>query len=90
MCDRPTQTKAKAIEAAKSQMRAANASLKAVEEGIQLHANNRDYAKLKEIAEASGLAAKVGTSHDSVWSRSLHGLVLCYTAMAPCGPMHVL
>lgn len=53
------QTKAKAIEAAKSQMRAANASLKAVEEGIQLHANNRDYAKLKEIAEASGLAAKV-------------------------------
>ena len=48
-----------AIEAAKAQMRAANASLKAVEDGIQLHANNRDYGKLKETAEASGLAAKV-------------------------------
>jgi hypothetical protein len=54
-----SQAKALAIQAAKSQMRAANASLRAVEEGIQLHANNRDYAKLKEIAEASGLAAKV-------------------------------
>ncbi len=41
-------------------MRAAGASLKAVEEGINLHAQNRDYGKLKEIAEASGLAAKVG------------------------------
>ncbi len=47
-----------AVEAAKMQMRAANASLKAVEEGIALHAQNRDYGKLKEIAEASGLAAK--------------------------------
>lgn len=48
-----------AVEAAKLQMRAASASLKAVEEGIALHAQNRDYGKLKEIAEASGLAAKV-------------------------------
>ncbi|CAL8470611.1 g10153 [Coccomyxa elongata] len=52
------QAKNMAIEAAKAQMRAANASLKAVEDGIQLHANNRDYGKLKETAEASGLAAK--------------------------------
>jgi hypothetical protein len=51
------------VEAAKMQMRAASASLKAVEEGITLHAQNRDYGKLKEIAEASGLAAKV--RHDS-------------------------
>ena len=53
------QAKAMAIEAATAQMRAANASLKAVEDGIQLHATNRDYGKLKETAEASGLAAKV-------------------------------
>lgn len=51
-----------AVEAAKLQMRAASASLKAVEEGIALHAQNRDYGKLKEIAEASGLAAKVAHS----------------------------
>jgi len=54
------QAKTLAVEAAKMQMRAATASLKAVEEGINLHAQNRDYGKLKEIAEASGLAAKVG------------------------------
>ena len=53
------QAKAMAIEAATAQMRAANASLKAVEDGIQLHATNRDYGKLKETAEASGLAARV-------------------------------
>ena len=46
-----------------AQMRAANASLKAVEDGIQLHATNRDYGKLKETAEASGLAAKVRASN---------------------------
>ena len=51
------------MDSAKLQMRAANASLRAVEEGINLHAQNRDYGKLKEIAEASGLAAKVGNPH---------------------------
>ena len=61
--DHLVQAKTLAVEAAKMQMRAASASLKAVEEGITLHAQNRDYGKLKEIAEASGLAAKV--SHDS-------------------------
>ena len=58
------------MESAKLQMRAAAASLKAVEEGINLHAQNRDYGKLKEIAEASGLAAKVGNpslAHIRVW-----------------------
>ena len=54
------QAKTLAVESAKLQMRAAAASLKAVEEGINLHAQNRDYGKLKETAEASGLAAKVG------------------------------
>lgn len=54
------QAKNLAVDSAKLQMRAAVASLKAVEEGINLHAQNRDYGKLKEIAEASGLAAKVG------------------------------
>lgn len=55
------QAKGLAVEAARMQMRAAGASLRAVEEGIALHAQNRDYGKLKEIAEASGLAAKVGS-----------------------------
>ena len=54
-----TQAKGLAVECARAQMRAAAASLKAVEQGIQRHALARDYAKLKEIAEASGLAAKV-------------------------------
>lgn len=58
------QAKTMAIEAATAQMRAANASLKAVEDGIQLHASNRDYGKLKETAEASGLAAKARTSSE--------------------------
>ena len=57
------QAKTLAVESAKLQMRAAAASLKAVEEGINLHAQNRDYGKLKETAEASGLAAKVGNPH---------------------------
>ena len=56
---RAARAKALAVESAKAQMRAAGASLQAVEEGIQLHATNRDYSKLKEIAEASGLADKV-------------------------------
>ncbi len=53
------QAKTLAVEAAKMQMRAASASLKAVKEWITLHTQNRNYGKLKEIAEASGLAAKV-------------------------------
>lgn len=71
-----------AVEAAKLQMRAASASLKAVEEGIALHAQNRDYGKLKEIAEASGLAAKVHMNPFAcycvrVWCSRLSALDLC-------------
>ena len=81
------QAKTLAMESAKLQMRAAAASLKAVEEGINLHAQNRDYGKLKETAEASGLAAKVGTSrlHDT-------STVLCCTdgscGIASASPLH--
>jgi hypothetical protein len=58
-CCVPDQAKALAVDSAAAQARAAGASLRAVEEGIATHAAARDYGKLKEIAEASGLAAKV-------------------------------
>ena len=64
-------------------MRAATASLKAVEEGINLHAQNRDYGKLKEIAEASGLAAKVGHAVHNVLHTTL---ALCSVDMQPVKP----
>lgn len=48
-----------AIEAAKAERRAAEAALNAVEGGIDFYAKNKDYDKLREIAEASAVATKV-------------------------------
>ncbi len=51
-----------AAESAKAEQRAAAAALRAVEAGIALYAEKRDYIKLKDIAEASDVAGKVGRS----------------------------
>lgn len=48
-----------AAESAKAEQRAAAAALRAVEAGIALYAEKRDYLKLKDIAEASDVAGKV-------------------------------
>ena len=47
-----------AADAARAEARAAAAALRAVEQGIALYAERRDYLKLKEIAEASDVAGK--------------------------------
>ncbi len=54
------QAKEVAGEAAKAEARAAAAALRAVEAGIAIYAERRDYLKLKDIAEASDVAGKVG------------------------------
>ena len=46
-------------ESAAAEARAAGAALRAVEAGIALYAERRDYLKLKDIAEASDVAGKV-------------------------------
>ena len=48
-----------ASDAAKAEARAAVAALRAVEAGIAVYAERRDYLKLKDIAEASDVAGKV-------------------------------
>lgn len=48
-------------ESAAAEARAAGAALRAVEAGIALYAERRDYLKLKDIAEASDVAGKVRT-----------------------------
>ena len=53
------QAKQVAGESAAAEARAAGAALRAVEAGIQLYAERRDYLKLKDIAEASDVAGKV-------------------------------
>ena len=47
-----------AADASRAEARAASAALRAVEQGIALYAERRDYLKLKEIAEASDVAGK--------------------------------
>ena len=47
-----------AADASRAEARAAAAALRAVEQGIALYAERRDYLKLKEIAEASDVAGK--------------------------------
>jgi hypothetical protein len=68
-----------AVEAAKAERRAAEAALNAVEGGIDFYAKNKNFDKLKEIAEASAVATKArsfaqaavqGWEDDSVASRS--------------------
>ena len=49
-------------ESAAAEARAAGAALVAVEAGIALYAERRDYLKLKDIAEASDVAGKVRTT----------------------------
>jgi hypothetical protein len=53
------QAKEVAAESAAAEARAAAAALRAVEAGIALYAEKRDYLKLKDIAEASDVAGKV-------------------------------
>ncbi len=53
------QAKQVAGESAAAEARAAGAALRAVEAGIALYAEKRDYLKLKDIAEASDVAGKV-------------------------------
>ena len=53
------QAKQVAGESAAAEARAAGAALRAVEAGIALYAERRDYLKLKDIAEASDVAGKV-------------------------------
>ncbi len=53
------QAKDVAYDAAKAEARAASAALRAVEQGIALYAERREYLKLKDIAEASDVAGKV-------------------------------
>jgi len=53
------QAKEVAGEAAKAEARAAASALRAVEAGIAVYAERRDYLKLKDIAEASDVAGKV-------------------------------
>ena len=55
------QAKEVAAESAAAEARAAAAALRAVEAGIALYAEKRDYLKLKDIAEASDVAGKVRT-----------------------------
>lgn len=57
-CSLP-QAKQVAGESAAAEARAAGAALRAVEAGIALYAERRDYLKLKDIAEASDVAGKV-------------------------------
>ena len=56
------QARMEAYEAAKAERRAATAALRAVEGGIDFYAKAKNFDKLKEIAEASGVATKVQTS----------------------------
>jgi hypothetical protein len=60
-CGQPVnlQARLEAIEAAKAERRAAEAALNAVEGGIDFYAKNKNFDKLKEIAEASAVATKV-------------------------------
>ena len=53
------QARLEAVEAAKAERRAAEAALNAVEGGIDFYAKNKNFDKLKEIAEASAVATKV-------------------------------
>ena len=56
---RDVQARLEAVEAAKAERRAAEAALNAVEGGIDFYAKNKNFDKLKEIAEASAVATKV-------------------------------
>ena len=76
------QAKEVAAESAAAEARAAAAALRAVEAGIALYAERRDYLKLKDIAEASDVAGKVGGSGCSfarlplVYSKGFQGTAL--------------
>ena len=65
-------------ESAAAEARAAGAALVAVEAGIALYAERRDYLKLKDIAEASDVAGKVcptlevSYSMRSIWPTEFH------------------
>ena len=59
--------RAAACDASRAEARAASAALRAVEQGIALYAERRDYLKLKEIAEASDVAGKaLASARDAV------------------------
>jgi len=59
--------RAAACDASRAEARAAAAALRAVEQGIALYAERRDYLKLKEIAEASDVAGKaLASARDAV------------------------
>lgn len=54
------QARRAAQTAAEAEGRASNAALLAVEQCIAKYADRKQYLKLKDIAEASDIAAKVG------------------------------
>lgn len=53
------QARMEACMAAKAERRAAAAALSSVEAGIELHAKAKNFDKLRETAQASGIATKV-------------------------------
>lgn len=73
------QAKEVASDAAKAEARAAVAALRAVEAGIAVYAERRDYLKLKDIAEASDVAGKVCSAE---FIRIFIGYVYCYACTA--------
>lgn len=77
------QAKQVAGESAAAEARAAGAALRAVEAGIQLYAERRDYLKLKDIAEASDVAGKVCILRRDV---AAHYRPLCDHLEGMCDP----
>ena len=55
-----SQARVQAAQAAEAGQKAAEFALRAVEGGIDHYARSKNFEKLKEIAEASGVATKVG------------------------------
>ena len=54
------QARESALAAARAEAAAAGNALKTVETGIAYYAQRKEYMKLKDIAEASDVAGKVG------------------------------
>lgn len=53
------QARLEALTAAKAERRAAASALSSVEAGIEVHAKAKNFDKLRETAQASGIATKV-------------------------------
>ncbi len=70
------QARLEAVEAAKAERRAAEAALNAVEGGIDFYAKNKNFDKLKEIAEASAVATKVGATFLQTFAASARSAAL--------------